>query len=186
MGTEKEIWKPIKGHEGFYSISNLGNIRNDKNQRILYGDTSGIGYRRVTLHKPERKRYFVHRLVASHFVEGYDPNFADELLVNHKNGIRLDNRAENLEWILRSEKEYPSRVKYSDDDEEYEIQPEEFYYQVFDYETGEVIKEYATQREFRNDYPMCRITFVTSCTRGWFYVDWQKKRQKIGIRKLKR
>ena len=186
MNTEEEIWKPIKGHEGCYSVSNLGNVRNDKNKRIIYGDVSGIGYRRVALNRPEKKRYFVHRLVAEHFVEkGSYKDFEEELVVRHKNGVRTDNRAENLEWVIRGEREFPVRKRYSEDDEEYEIKPE-VYYQVFNIANGELIKEYDSQKALRADYPMCQITLVTSCRRGWFYGDWQQKRRRLGIRKLTR
>ena len=47
MNIVKEIWKPIKG---YYSISNLGNVRNDKTQHILQGDYNTVGYRRVILY----------------------------------------------------------------------------------------------------------------------------------------
>lgn len=52
MNIVKEIWKPIRGYESYYSISNLGNVRNDKNGRILQGDHNTVGYRRVILYIP--------------------------------------------------------------------------------------------------------------------------------------
>lgn len=65
-----EIWKDIKGYEGYYQVSSEGNVRNAVTKQILKGDTNNIGYRRVWLCQPVKKRMFVHRLVASAFCEG--------------------------------------------------------------------------------------------------------------------
>lgn len=94
-----EIWKSIMGYEGYYSISSFGNVRNDITGKLIVGDINNAGYRRVTLYVPIKKRFFVHRLVALHFCNGY----SDELIVNHINGIKTDNRCENLEWVTHSE-----------------------------------------------------------------------------------
>lgn len=179
MDTEKEIWKQIKGYEGYYSISNLGNVRNDKTQKLLIGDTNGIGYKRVILHQPVKNRYFIHRLVAYHFVEGFN----DGLVVNHKNGLKTDNRAINLEWVTRSENDlhaYKNNLRHVHNSGH----KGDMYYQVFDYVTGALIKEYATQSDLQTDYPMCQSTVVTSCKRGWFYGNWKQKSHKIGIRRI--
>lgn len=42
-----EIWKDIKGYEGYYQVSSEGNVRNTVTKQILKGDTNNIGYRRV-------------------------------------------------------------------------------------------------------------------------------------------
>ena len=51
------------------------------------------------MYKPIKKRYFIHRLVAIHFCEGY----SEELVVNHIDGNKNNNKATNLEWVTRSE-----------------------------------------------------------------------------------
>ena len=89
----KEIWKPIKGYENNYEISNFGNVRNKKTKQILTGDVNNAGYRRVTLYVPIKKRFFIHRLVAYHFCEGFN----EEFVVNHKDGNKLNNHINNLE-----------------------------------------------------------------------------------------
>lgn len=94
-----EIWKDIEGYEGYYKISSCGRVKNTKSNAILTGDENNIGYKRVILYAPVKKRFFVHRLVAYHFVDGY----RDDLVVNHKDGNKQNNNFENLEWVTRSE-----------------------------------------------------------------------------------
>ena len=103
-----EKWIDIKGLEGFYQISNFGNVRSVQrvvNKRkyksvpitahITYG-----GYYSVQLRKCITKTiYYVHRLVALHFVDGY----YDGAHVNHIDNNKLNNNAENLEWVSISE-----------------------------------------------------------------------------------
>lgn len=52
-----EVWKDIKGYEGYYQVSSEGNIRNIKTGKILIGDTNNLGYRRVTLYNPIKKDF---------------------------------------------------------------------------------------------------------------------------------
>lgn len=66
---------------------------------MALSDINTAGYKRITLYNPIRKRFFVHRLVAYHFCEGYKEN----LVVNHKDGNKQNNRSDNLEWVTRSE-----------------------------------------------------------------------------------
>ena len=93
----EEIFKPVKGYEGIYEISNLGNIRNRK--RILKPFID-LGYFRIDLcnnGNVERKK--IHILVAEAFCE--KPDGAVE--VHHINKNKLDNRAENLVWLTHIE-----------------------------------------------------------------------------------
>ena len=94
-----EIWKDIEGYEGYYQVSNLGNVKNVRNNNILKGDLNSTGYRRVTLNLPNKKRFFIHKLVALYFCDGYE----EGLVVNHKDGNKTNNSADNLEWVTRSE-----------------------------------------------------------------------------------
>lgn len=95
----KEEWKSLDDFPN-YIISNLGNVKNIKTNKYLVGDHNTMGYRRVVLReKGFSKRYFVHRLVAYLFVEGYSEN----LVVNHIDGNKQNNVFTNLEWVTRSE-----------------------------------------------------------------------------------
>ena len=92
-------WKQIEGYEGIYSVSNNGNVRSDITGSLL-GQWTCHGYLYVKLCKDGKaitKR--VHRLVATAFCE--KPSGKED--INHINGDKSDNRAENLEWVTKSE-----------------------------------------------------------------------------------
>ena len=87
-----EIWKDIDNYVGLYQVSNLGNV---KRTFVLKQAKDKSGYLNVNLSKNGKyKRFRVHRLVAQAFI--VNENNFDE--VNHKNGNKLDNRVDNLEW----------------------------------------------------------------------------------------
>lgn len=93
-----EIFKWIKGYEGFYEISNLGNVRSTsyKGTRILKPAKTGNGYLNVILCINQvREHKLIHRLVAEAFID--NPNNYDT--VNHKDKNKLNNKVENLEWL---------------------------------------------------------------------------------------
>lgn len=93
-------WKPIKGYVGQYDVSDTGLVFSHKTNRLLDCGLTTHGYRRVVLttgHKSSFKH--VHRLVAEAFI----PNPDNLPQVNHKDGNRLNNRADNLEWCTHSE-----------------------------------------------------------------------------------
>jgi hypothetical protein len=98
----QEIFKDVVGYEGLYQVSNLGNVRSLRYHKfkLLNLRKSIYGYTLVDLYSNKIKRTFnVHRLVAITFID--NPNNKRE--VNHINGIKHDNRLENLEWNTREE-----------------------------------------------------------------------------------
>lgn len=104
IDTTTEVWKTIEEFPK-YSVSNLGRIRKDVKPiqtagGILNPRPNEKGYSVIRLIR-DKKRYGlkVSRLVAKAFLEP-DP-FRPE--VNHKNTIKSDNRASNLEWATRLE-----------------------------------------------------------------------------------
>ena len=94
----KEIWKPIKGYEGRYEISNFGNVYSIR-RKILLTQTPSYqdirGYNQVCLFKDNKKHTkLVHRLVAEEFL----PNPNNLPQINHKDGNKFNNNVINLEW----------------------------------------------------------------------------------------
>jgi hypothetical protein len=113
-----EIWKPIKGYEGYYEASNLGNIRSVdrvilstanilhtehkqlRRGRVLKQGNGRKGYKIVVLQRDGQKRtMYTHRIIAMTFVE----NPYNKPCIDHINGICTDNRAENLRWCTQKE-----------------------------------------------------------------------------------
>ena len=104
----EEIWKDVKGFEGYYQVSNMGRVRSvdrgvaysngtihHHKSRILKGSPNYQGYLQVNLLRGGKAKHIsIHRLVALHFVDGY----ADGLQINHKDENKLNNIADNLEW----------------------------------------------------------------------------------------
>lgn len=153
-----EIWKDINDYEGYYQISNLGQVKNIRSNTILVGDVNSIGYRRVTLYAPIKKRFFVHRLVALHFCEGYQEDY----VVNHIDGNKQNNTATNLEWVTRSQNDIHAfqtglRKSY----------PPTFKHKILAYDkfTNEFVKEYENVQECCDDLHACR-TNVYNCCNG--------------------
>lgn len=100
----KEIWKDIPNYEGLYKISNKGRVksiieRGGKKPREMKMQKRN-GYLRVPLTDINgvRSHKSIHRLVLESFI-----GVNNELEVNHKNGIKSDNRLSNLEWCTRSQ-----------------------------------------------------------------------------------
>lgn len=89
---QNEIWKDIPGFPGYYQVSDQGRVATLKHGfRIYKPEKTKTGYYQVSI---ERKRYKIHRLVALAFI----PNPDGLPQINHKNEIKTDNRADNLEW----------------------------------------------------------------------------------------
>lgn len=96
-----DLWKDIPNFEGLYQASINGEIRSIyRYKKILKQSKSKNGYLKVMLcANGKRKLISVHRLIAMTFLEDYKTN----LQVNHKNGIKTDNRVDNLEMVTPSE-----------------------------------------------------------------------------------
>jgi hypothetical protein len=112
-----EVWKDVSGYEGKYQVSDFGRVKSlariVESRKGIFGNKKEIflkpsknrkGYLNVKLCKKSdgvcsEKSVIIHRLVANEFLE----NTLNKPQVNHKNGIKDDNRVENLEWATGSE-----------------------------------------------------------------------------------
>lgn len=116
MNIKTEVWMDIKGYEGLYMISNYGRVRSFDREssylldgklvtrrrkgKILKASPSSTGYLQLNLSKEAKSELVrIHRLVAEHFVDGQ----MFDLEVNHIDGDKENNRADNLEWITHKE-----------------------------------------------------------------------------------
>jgi len=94
----KEVWKRFLNTE--YKISNTGRVYSEKSKKLLSHADDGNGYMKVTLWiDGAQSSEKVHRLVACTFIDNPE-NLAT---VNHKNGVKTDNRVDNLEWLSHSD-----------------------------------------------------------------------------------
>lgn len=96
-----EEWKNIRNHSR-YEISNLGNVRNIKTKYVLKGRLSKSGYLQVSIRNDltgKQENQYIHRLVAFHWID----NPKNKKEVNHKDGNKLNNSVDNLEWVTSSE-----------------------------------------------------------------------------------
>ena len=110
----EEVWKDIEEFQNFYQISNLGRVKRKRryvknniqrgsrmiDERISSPQDNGRGYKQIYVSiNNKRIMLYVHRLVASYFIE--NPN--KKLEVNHLDGNKSNNNVNNLEWVSRLE-----------------------------------------------------------------------------------
>lgn len=100
LPTEKEIWLPVVGYEKLYEVSNLGRIKSLRRDKIMTNSLQSTGYLTVGLTVDGATiNMKVHRLVAIAFLDA-PPNGHE---VNHKDGVKTNNKLDNLEWVTKPE-----------------------------------------------------------------------------------
>lgn len=98
MSDRKERWRPVRGCEGLYEVSNLGRVRTVPQILKSYPAKKG-GHHQINL--GARRRTYVHRLVAEAFLD--PPDVPERRWVNHKDGNPSNNALSNLEWSTPGE-----------------------------------------------------------------------------------
>lgn len=96
----EEIWKPIIGYEGIYEVSNLGNVRKNINNKIknyTFNKTKKGYYRICLCVNGKANVKYIHQIVAQSFLNHIPNKYT--LVVNHKDGIKTNNKLENLEIV---------------------------------------------------------------------------------------
>ena len=108
---KEEVWKDVKGYEGYYQVSNLGNARSLDREVLNQGVVQPIkgrvlkagirnGYKSVVFSLNGKvKNHSMHRLVAEAFID----NEYNLPVVNHIDENKLNNAVENLEWCTQNE-----------------------------------------------------------------------------------
>lgn len=100
-----EVWKAVKGYEGYYEVSNQGQVRRVGGKQlkpILDGKYYQVGL----CVNGVRKKFRIHFLVGQAFLEPCPGEYGcgkGKYQVDHKNDNHLDNRAENLQWLLHGD-----------------------------------------------------------------------------------
>ena len=104
LGME-ELWKPVVNYEGYYEVSNQGNVRRVGGHQLKA--VLDNKYLEVNLCvKSKRKKFRVHQLVAFAFLSECPGEYGrgkGKYQIDHKNDNHLDNRAENLQWLLHGD-----------------------------------------------------------------------------------
>jgi len=96
-----EIFKEIKGYEGYYEVSNTGKIKSVRNNIILKVGLNPAGYEHVNLQiEGKIETGMIHRIVAETFLQ------KTAKYVNHKDSNKRNNNVENLEWVTNRENSY--------------------------------------------------------------------------------
>lgn len=134
-----EEWRPIEGYEGLYDVSNEGNIRSLRYGKNVKQFVNNSGYFRIHIYDREgaAKNHSPHRLIAKAFCDWYE----DCLIVNHKDGNRLNNRASNLEWVTYSYNNKDTYVRGSNNGSRYSKKID-----MLDLE-GNLLRTFNSQRE---------------------------------------
>ena len=158
VSLEGELWKDVVGYEGKYFISNFGRVATISPKKgfcILNGEIPNKFHLRVDLYKKcKRTRVYVHKLVATHFLE--NPNDYNE--IDHIDGNPKNNHFKNLKWCTHKENmhnpntiwkyKYKNKGKYNNQNTSKK---------VVQLKQGEIISIFQSAREAG------RIGFTPSC-----------------------
>jgi hypothetical protein len=170
--------KDVKDYEGLYFLNENGNIfsypkKTRKGIREIFPMKVGFGYMQIDLCKNGKiKRHLVHRLMAKTFIK----NECNKEQVNHINGIKNDNRLENLEWNTRSENQLHSirlglRTTVGEKNSQSKINSEQVLL---------ILNDKRAYKEIIKDYNVS-ISTISDIKRGY---SWTHITQKTNLKKL--
>jgi len=172
-----EIWKPIKGYEKYYEVSTLGRVRSldricrngvRKSGKILKPNVLKDGYSQIALIVDCEKKYEkVHRLVALAFID----NPQNKPQVNHKNGIRHDNRMENLEWVTISENHRHAFDVLGKKPTKYWTGKKSVNRKLTKEQIADIILDNRSQSVIAEEYGVVQQT-ISNIKTGKYYVSW--------------
>ena len=99
-----EIWKDVKGYEGLYEVSDLGQVRNARTMLLLsvHERSKGRKYSSMSVglfKNGKQRQVSMHRIIAFAFIENED----NKPFINHKDGNPRNNQLGNLEWCTAKE-----------------------------------------------------------------------------------
>ena len=178
----EEIWKDIAGYEGLYQVSNQGRVKSleryvenrvaqnyqpERIRTLMERKKPGqeTGYKAIILYKNNKgKNCYVHRLVAAAFV----PNPENKKTVNHINGDKHDNRAENLEWMTYRENNLHAYTSGLNDSSHRRNRCDSI--QVAQYDSDmNLIKVYPSMNEAERQTGIDRTAIGHGIRKGWRY-----------------
>ena len=172
-----EIWKPIPGYEKYYEASTEGRIRSKDRMRsngipisgrILKPSKDRGGYLYVRLYDDNGSKYLkIHRLVALTFCD----NPQNKEQVNHKTGIRDDNRIENIEWVTCSENHRHAFDVLGKKATKYWLGKASANRKLTEEQIERIKQDERSQIEIAKDYGVCQQT-ISNIKTGKGYVSW--------------
>lgn len=135
-----EHWQPVVGYEGLYEVSDQGRVKSLKfgKEKILKPWKTPDGYLKVSLRKDgHTKQTYVHRIVSEAFI----PNPNNLETVNHKDEVKTNNVASNLEWMSQKDNiNYGTRNKRMSEALSKQVQ-------MFDKSTSELLATFPSLSE---------------------------------------
>lgn len=117
------VWQVLNESDK-YEVSDSGLVRRIDTKRVLSGCiTSGYRSVKLTFDNSKQQKFYVHRLVAEHFINNPDPK--NKTFVNHIDGNKLNNDVNNLEWVSPRENNlhYYQKIKQESKERKYNNKP---------------------------------------------------------------
>lgn len=167
-----EIWRDIKGYEGFYKVSNLGKVWSCRSEKELKQKQNKFGYMRVNLCvENSNKTHLVHRLVAEAFI----PNPDNLPQVNHKDEDKTNNSVGNLEFCNAKYNSnygtHKDKLKISSTGRKmpkYAVDKaaEKHKKRIGMFKNGVLVKEYESAADANNDNENFNYVSISACCNG--------------------